>query len=81
MLDFLERYGILATAQQAGLTSVSPTIVMYQPGSRHLWDYFMAVVLMETEETTAANALLHHSDTAYMYAILLIEKRGILHLE
>lgn len=81
MLDFLERYGILATAQQAGPTSVSPTIVMYQPGSRHLWDYFMAVVLMETEETTAANALLHHSDTAYMYAILLIEKRGILPLE
>ena len=81
MLDFLEGYGILSTIQQAGLTSVSPAIVMYQPGSRHLWDYFMAVVLMETEEAAAANALLHHGDVAYMYAILLIEKRGTLPLE
>lgn len=81
MLDFLERYGILSTTQQAGPTSVSPAIIMYQPGSRHLWDYFMAVVLMETEEAAAANKLLHHSDVAYMYAILLIEKRGVLPLE
>ena len=81
LLDFLEGYGILATTQQAGTTSVSPAIVMYRPGSRHLWDYFMAVVLMESEKSTAANALLHHSDVAYMYAILLIEKCGILPLE
>lgn len=81
MLDFLEGYGILSTSQQAGPTSVSPPIVMYQPGSRHLWDYFMAVVLIETEEATVANALLHHGDVAYMYAIRLIEKRGVLPLE
>lgn len=81
MLDFLEGYGILSTTQQAGLTSVSPAIVLYQPGSRHLWDYFMAVVLMEMEEATAANALLYHSDVAYMYAILLVEKCGTLPLE
>ncbi|WP_040656782.1 hypothetical protein [Olsenella sp. oral taxon 809] len=81
MLDFLERYGILATVRHPGATSVSPSIVMYQPGSRHLWDYFMAVVLMETEDATAAEALLRHGDAAYMYAILLIEKRGILPLK
>lgn len=81
MLDFLEGYGILSTTQRAGLTSVSPAIVMYQPGSRHLWDYFMAVVLMETEEATAANAFLYHGDVAYMYAILLVEKCGTLPLE
>lgn len=81
IIDFLEGYGVLSTTQQAGSTSVSPPIVMYQPGSRHLWDYFMAVVLMETEDATATNALLDHSDAAYMYAILLIEKRGILPLE
>lgn len=81
ILDFLERYGILSTTQQTGPTSVSPAIIMYQPGSRHLWDYFMAVVLMETEEATAANKLLLHSDVAYMYAILLIEKHGALPVE
>lgn len=81
MIDFLEGYGVLFAIRQAGPTSVSPPIVMYQPGSRHLWDYFMAIVLMETEDATAANALLHHSDAAHMYAILLIEKRGILPLE
>lgn len=81
MIDFLEGYGVLSATRQAGLTSVSPPTIMYQPGSRHLWDYFMAVVLMETEGSIAANALLHHSDVAHMYAILLIEKRGILPLE
>ena len=81
MIDFLEVYGVLFATRQAGPTSVSPPIIMYQPGSRHLWDYFMAIVLMETEDATAANALLHHVDAAHMYAILLIEKRGILPLE
>lgn len=81
MIDFLEGYGVLSATRQAGSTSVSPPTIMYQPGSRHLWDYFMAVVLMETEGSIAANALLHHSDVAHMYAILLIEKRGILPLE
>lgn len=81
MIDFLERYGVLFAARQAGSTSVSPAIVMYQPGSRHLWDFFMAVVLMETEDAKAANALLHHSDVAYMYALLLVERRGILPIE
>ena len=82
MIDFLEEYGILSTTRQAGPTSVSPQIVMYQPGSRHLWDYFMAIVLMETKDATAAAAtLFHHSDAAHMYAVMLIEKRGILPLK
>ena len=78
MLDFLESYGILATIQRPGTTSVSPAVVMYQPGSRHLWDYFMAVVLMETGDDNAAKALFCHGDAALMYSTLLIERRGIL---
>lgn len=81
MLDFLERYGILATIQRPGATSVSPPVIAYQPGSRHLWDYFMAIVLIETEDVAAADAIAYHGDAAYMYATLLIEKRGILPLE
>lgn len=81
MLDFLERYGILATIQRPGATSVSPPVITYQPGSRHLWDYFMAIVLIETEDIAAANAIARHGDAAYMYAILLIERRGILPLK
>lgn len=81
MIDFLEGYGILSAIRKAGATSVSPPIVMYQPGSRHLWDYFIAVILMETEDDAAADALLHHGDAAGMYAILLIEKRGVLPLK
>lgn len=81
MLDFLERYGILFTIRRAGRTSVSPMTIMYQPGSRHLWDYFMALILVDTDDILAADILLRHSDAAHMYAILLIEKRGILPLE
>ncbi|ERL09877.1 restriction endonuclease [Olsenella profusa] len=81
MIDFLEGYGILIAIRKAGATSVSPDVVMYQPGSRHLWDYFMAVVLMETRGDVAANTLLDHRDARGMYAILLVEKRGVLPLK
>ena len=81
MIDFLEEYGILTAIRKAGATSVSPDVVVYQPGSRHLWDYFIAVVLMETKDDVVADALLHHRDAARMYAILLVEKRGALPLE
>lgn len=81
IIDFLETHGILATIRQPGATSLSPFIFKYQPGSRHLWDYFMAVVLTETEDAEAADTLLRHGDAAYLYAVLLIEKRGILPIE
>lgn len=81
MIDYLEVHGILATERRPGAMSVSPDIVMYKLGSRHLWDYFMAVVLMETDTGKAAEALLRHSDAAYLYSVLLVEKRGFLPLE
>ncbi len=81
MLDFLEMYGILTTVRNLGPTSVSPPVFTYQPGSRHLWDYFMAVMLMNTDDGMAAELLSKHKDTARMYAILLVEKCGTLPLE
>lgn len=81
MLGFLEQYGILVAIRRRGATSVSPDVIAYQPGSRHLWDYFMAVVLVETRDAEAANVLLRHDDASHMYAILLIENRGILPLD
>ena len=81
MLDFLETYGILVTIRQPGPTSVSPATFSYQLGSRHLWDYFMAVILMEADGGRAVELLSKHRNAALMYAILLVEKNGILPLE
>lgn len=77
-LDFLEGYGVIVALEHRGETRFSPPVIEYKPGSRHLWDYFMACLLLEMDDTDAAGYLLNHVDAAGMYAILLIERKGFL---
>ena len=81
MLDFMESYGILAVASKPGKTPFSPSIVSYSPGSRHLWDYFMAFLLIENGSAEGMGMLANRLDAVEMYAILLVEKDGVLPID
>lgn len=81
LLDFLDDYGILAVREQSGESALASKIITYRPGSRHLWDYFMALLLVEDDDSAVANLLADHPDAIEMYGILLIEKRHVLPLD
>lgn len=74
ILDFLDEYGILNVSEQAGKSRLSPKTVTYRPGTRHLWDYFMALTLIEDGNNAVAEILSSHPDATEMYGILLIER-------
>lgn len=81
LIDFLEEYGILDSRALPKKTRLSSNTFAYLPGSRHLWDYFMAIILIDNDVVTAENLLAEHPDAREMYGILLIEEKGILPLE
>lgn len=81
LIDFLEEYGILDSRVLPKKTPFSSDTFVYSPGSRHLWDYFMAITLIGNRAAAAENLLAKHPDAREMYGILLVEKKGILPLE
>ena len=81
ILDFLDEYGILCVSEQPGKSRLSPRTVTYKPGSRHLWDYFMALTLVEDGHYAVADILDNHPDATEMYGILLIEQCHALPLD
>lgn len=81
ILDFLDEYGILYVSEQPGRSRLSPKTVSYKPGSRHLWDYFMALTLVEDGHCAVADILDNHPDATEMYGILLIEQCHMLPLD
>ena len=80
LLDFLDDYGILSASEQPGKSRLAPKTVTYRPGTRHLWDYFMALTLVEDGDFAVADILPSHPDATEMYGILLIEQRQTLPL-
>lgn len=78
LIDLLTRYGILSVKHIQGNSPFDPPVLMYSPGSRHLWDYFMAYSLLMDESSKSKNLLSKNRNAAYMYGVLLIEKKGIL---
>lgn len=80
LLSFLDDYGILYVSERPGKSKLAPKTVTYLPGTRHLWDYFMALRLVDEDGFAVSDLLSSHQDAAEMYGILLIERRGILPL-
>ncbi len=80
LLNFLDDYGILYLREQPGKSRLEPKTVIYLPGTRHLWDYFMALKLVDENDFAAADLLSSHQDAAEMYGILLVERQGVLPL-
>lgn len=81
LLVLLENYGVLNVRREAGDTPFSPPQVTYQPGSRHLWDYFIAQILITDSSLSIGSLLPRHMDAAGMYAVLLVERKGELPLD
>ena len=78
MIRFLTSYGILDKRDRQGEPPFGANIVTYLPGSRHLWDYFMARVLIDGDNAAAASYIKGRPDATVMYCILLVEQRGTL---
>ena len=77
MVELFEDYGILCTRETPAERPLAAPETLYSPGSRHLWDYFMAIRLID-EDHVPAPIVSSHPDMAEMYAILLVEKDGML---
>lgn len=80
LLNFLDDYGILYLREQPGKSRLTPKTIVYLPGTRHLWDYFMALKLVDEDDFAAADLLSSHQDAAEMYGVLLVERQGVLPL-
>lgn len=78
MIRFLTSYGILDRRDEQGEPPFGTNIVTFLPGSRHLWDYFMARLLIDEDNAAAASYIKGRSDATMMYCILLVEQRGTL---
>jgi|GEM_PF-1295966 hypothetical protein len=78
ILDFLEDYGILYTREHRCSSPVAPPTNTYQLGSRHLWDYYTAVVLFNEADIAFRDLQATQPDAIEMYGILLIEQEQTL---
>lgn len=81
MIRLLTSYGILSRRTTKGQSTFDPPINSYAIGARHLWDYFMAVRMLEGDFCMKKELLKQHQDAAEMLSILLVEKKGMLPLD
>lgn len=75
------RYGILSMRRTKGRGSFDPCEITYAAGTRHLWDYFMAVLMLENSFGPNEKLLRRRPDASEMLAILLVENKGMLPLD
>ena len=80
IIELLNNHGILIERRLLPDNPLRISRWSYRAGSRPVWDYFMAVIL-DQGNSKASELLRNHSDTALMYSIILIEKKGILPIE
>lgn len=81
MVELLVSYGILSERRTKGRGSFAPYDRTYAGGSRHLWDYFMSVLMLEDGFGPNEKFLKSHPDALEMLSILLVENKGILPLD
>lgn len=81
ILDFLEDYGILYTREHRCNSPVTPPTNTYQPGSRHLWDYYTALVLFNEADIGFRDLQATQPDAVEMYGILLVEQKQMLPID
>lgn len=80
MIELLLNYGILSIRRTKGRGSFDPCDISYSVGSRHLWDYFMAILMLEDDFATNKELLSGQPDAAQMFSILLVENKKTLPL-
>ncbi len=80
MTGLLDSYGILCKRQTKGAGAFDRNVA-YAVGARHLWDYFMAVLMVEDGFGPGCDLLARQRDAAEMVSILLVEQKGILPLD
>lgn len=81
MTELLVRYGILFMRRTEGGGSFDPCEITFAAGTRHLWDYFMAVLMLEDSCGPNEKLLRKRPDASEMLAILLVENKGMLPLD
>lgn len=81
MTELLVRYGILFMRRTRGGGSFDPCEITYAAGTRHLWDFFMAVLMLEDGFGPNEKLLRRRPDASEMLAILLVENKGMLPLD
>lgn len=85
LIELLVKYGILTKRETESGETFKPNTVSYGIGARHLWDYYMAIRIMENKDKLSTHRkkdlLTQHPDIQNLYAILLIEKEGALPLD
>lgn len=81
MIELLVSYGILSMRRTMGCGSFDPCEITYAAGTRHLWDYFMAVLMLEDSFGPNEKLLRRRPDASEMLAILLVENKGVLPLD
>lgn len=80
MTELLVSYGILSMRRTKGRGSFDPCEITYAAGTRHLWDYFMAMLMLEDSCGPNEKLLRRRPDASEMLAILLVENKGVLPL-
>ncbi len=75
LITFLSDYGILRKRKkrESNKSPFAPDSHNYSPGSRHLWDYFMAYAMWQNKDATLKTLLENNPDAANMYGVLLVE--------
>lgn len=81
MTELLVSYGILTMHRTKGRGSFDPYERTYAVGARHLWDYFMAVLMLEDGSGPNEKLLRSCPDALEMLSILLVENEGMLPLD
>ena len=81
MTELLVHYGILFMRRTEGGGSFDPCEITYAVGTRHLWDFFMAVLMLEDGFGPNEKLLRRRPDASEMLAILLVENKGMLPLD
>lgn len=80
MTELLLSYGVISMRRTAGYGPFDPGGITYAIGTRHLWDYFMAVLMIDDGTGPNGELLARRPDSAEMFSILLVEMKGVLPL-